>query len=108
MTTPAIPKPQSILSKRRIGLASVAAFIGCAACCAVPFLAAAGLSGGAFGTFASVFRPGAELIVGGTAFVLTLSALAVGNRLKRKATVGCGSACQRDGACCERETARSA
>jgi hypothetical protein len=108
MSTSQIQKPESFLSKRRLGVAGVAAVVGCAACCAIPLLAAAGLGSGAAASLSSVFRPGSELLVGGAAFALVLAVLAVRSRLKRSAMDGCGPSCMADGSCCERGSARSA
>jgi hypothetical protein len=96
------------LTKRRVGLAGVAAFIGCAACCAMPLLAAAGLSSGIASALPAVFRPGHELLVGGGVFVLALGATAVWSRLRGPGEPGCRSSCKLDGSCCDRGTARSA
>ncbi|MBN8616247.1 MAG: hypothetical protein J0L92_36995 [Deltaproteobacteria bacterium] len=107
MSTSQVPKPESFLSKRRLGVAGVAAFIGCAACCAIPLLAAAGLSSGAIATLSSIFRPGSELLVGGTVFAAVLGVMAVRKRMKSEP--GCGPACKVDGTCCDRGAkARSA
>lgn len=105
-SSPQISAPH--LTKRRIGLAAVAAFVGCVACCAMPLLAAAGLSGGIASALSAVFRPGHELLVGGGVFVLALGATAVWSRLKGRAQRGCGTSCKLDGSCCDRGTARSA
>lgn len=91
-------KPASLLPKHSLRWASIAAFLGCAACCAIPLLAATGLGSGAFAALASVFHPGSELLVGGALFVLTLSVLFVRSRMRREP--GCGNACKLDGSCC--------
>ncbi|WP_437276026.1 hypothetical protein WME90_32900 [Sorangium sp. So ce375] len=106
MSTSSIQKSEPIVSKRRLGLAAVAAFIGCAACCAIPLLAAAGLGSGAVATLSSVFRPGSELLVGGSVFVIALSVMAALSRLKKGEASGCGPACKVDGSCCERGAAQ--
>jgi mercuric ion transport protein len=105
VSTSSVQKSEPVLSKRRLGLAGIAAFIGCAACCAVPLLAAAGLGSGAVASLSAVFRPGSELLVGGAVFVAALGVMAVRSRLKRSAASGCGSACKVDGACCDRGAA---
>lgn len=97
-----------LLTKRRFGLAAVAAFIGCAACCAMPLLAAIGLGSGAVSALSSVFRPGHELLVAGGFFVIALAGAAVWSRMKRGGASGCGDSCRLDGSCCERGAARSA
>lgn len=93
--------PNPILSKRRVGLAGVAALLGCVACCAGPLLGLIGLGGGAVAALTSIFRPGSELLVGGGIFVVVLSAMAARQRLSRKANSGCGSACNGGGGCCD-------
>ena len=93
-------KPASFLSKHSLRWASIVAFLGCAACCAIPLLAATGLGSGAFAMLARVLHPGSELLVGGALFVLTLSVLFVRSRMQRD--TGCGSACKLDGSCCGR------
>jgi mercuric ion transport protein len=103
MSTLPVRKSESFLSKRRLGWAGVAAVLGCAACCALPLLAAAGLSGGAAATLSRVFRPGSELLVGGTVFAVALGVMAIRNRMKR--TAGCGPSCRVDGSCCDNGTA---
>jgi len=105
VSTSSVQKSEPVLSKRRLGLAGVAAFIGCAACCAVPLLAAAGLGSGAVASLSAVFRPGSELIVGGVVFVVALGVMAVRSGLRRSNASGCGPACKVDGTCCDRGTA---
>ena len=95
-------KLSSGLSKRGLGIAGVAAIVGCAVCCAVPLLAAAGLGGGALAALSSVFRPGSELLVGGTVFVLVLGASWLRNRFRRVGASGCAPSCSADGSCCNR------
>jgi hypothetical protein len=96
---------EALLTRRRLGLAGILAFAGCAACCAIPLLAAAGIGSGAVATLASVLRPGLELVVGGGVFALALATMLVLRRRKRRA--GCGSSCSVDGRCCERGTPAS-
>lgn len=105
-SSPQISAPT--LTKRRVGLAAVAAFIGCAACCAMPLLAAAGFSSGIASALSAVFRPGHELLVGGAVFVLALGGTAVWSRMAGRGQPGCGSSCKLDGSCCDRGAARSA
>ena len=88
-------KSEPILSRRRLGVAGVAAAIGCAACCAAPLLAAAGIGGTVAATLSSAFRPGAELLVGGVGFALALAVMALRKRVQRAA--GCGASWQVDG-----------
>jgi hypothetical protein len=78
----------STFSRRNLGLAGLAAILGCAACCALPFLAAAGIGGGAAAALGRVLRPGSEIVVGGIVFVAALAVFAVRNRLKRRASDG--------------------
>jgi len=91
-----------ILTRRRLGLAGVAAFIGCAACCAMPLLVATSLGSGIFGALSAVFRPGHELFVGGAVFVIALGTMAIRSWLRKGAAGGCGSMCAADGSCCAR------
>jgi len=83
MSTSSVAKSDTILSKRRLGMAGIAAIVGCALCCTVPLLAAAGLGGGFVATLASVFQPGSELLVGGAVFVGVLGVVALRGRLRR-------------------------
>jgi mercuric ion transport protein len=101
MSSP-IQNPAPILSKRRLGLASAAAFLGCAACCALPLLAAAGVGSGTLALLSSVFRPGSELVVGGGVFLVALGVMAIWNRSNSSERSGCGPACKVDGSCCAR------
>jgi hypothetical protein len=103
MTTPSVQKSGPFLSKRRLGWAGVAAVLGCAACCSLPLLAAAGLGSGAVATLSSILRPGSELLVGGTVFVVVLGVMAIRNRMSRAS--GCGPSCRVDGSCCDNGTA---
>ena len=93
-------KAEPFLSKRRLWSAGIAAFIGCAACCALPLIAAAGLGGGAATTIASLLKPGSELLVGGVVFAVVLGVMALRHRAKREQ--GCGPMCRADGTCCNR------
>jgi hypothetical protein len=106
MSTAQVQKSESLLSKRRVGFASVAAFLGCAACCAMPLLAAAGFSSGAVATLSSVVRPGAELFVGGAVFAIALGMMAVRQRVTRKSD--CNTICKSDGSCCDRRASKNA
>jgi hypothetical protein len=90
---------ESVLSLRRVKWAGLAAFIGCAACCALPLLAVALAGTGASATIASFVRPGSEFIVGGAVFAVVLGALAIRSRMK--AGSGCSSSCKADASCCE-------
>jgi hypothetical protein len=52
MNTSPVHEPDPILTKRRLGIASIAAVLGCAAWCAIPLLGAAGLGSVAFSRLA--------------------------------------------------------
>jgi hypothetical protein len=54
MSASKFEKPTSFLSKRRLGIAGLAAVIGCVACCALPWFVAAG-SGGSAAAAADTF-----------------------------------------------------
>ena len=95
-------KSQSIFSTRRLHLAGLAALVGCAACCAVPLVAAAGIGGGTLAAFTSLLRPGAELVVGGGTFLAALGVMAFLNPFKRGERSECGATCKVDGTCCDR------
>lgn len=96
----------SFLSSRRLGIAGVAALLGCVACCAAPLLVAAGVGSGVAGTLSSALQPGSEFLVGGVVFAGTLGAMALWGRLRRASSGGCGSACKVDGGCCDRSATR--
>ena len=93
-------RTDSVVSKHSLKWAGIAAFIGCAACCALPLLAAAALSSGTATAITSFMKPGAELIVGTVVFVLVLGVMAFRSRAKTKQ--GCGPMCKADGSCCAR------
>lgn len=84
MTPSPTPKSEPLVSHRHLSLAGLAAFVGCAACCTVPLLAASGLGGGAAAALSAVLRPGAELIVGAGVFFGALGVLAIRSRLRRR------------------------
>jgi hypothetical protein len=96
---------KSSLPKRCVGVAGTAAVVACAACCMPPVLAAAGLGSSAVTAFAWLFRPGSELVVGGTAFALTLGGVALRNYLRRSKAPACGASCRADGGDCGRDAA---
>jgi hypothetical protein len=83
MTEPQAPSATSLFSNRfsnrRLGIAGLAAILGCAACCALPLLAAAG--------------PGRS-----SSFAV-FGLMAIRRRLRRGS--GCGPTCNADGSCCE-------
>jgi hypothetical protein len=93
-------KSDPALTTTRLKWAGLAAFIGCAACCALPMLALAFAGTGAATTITRLVRPGSEVFVGGAVFAVAMAAMAIRSRLKRDA--GCGPACKVDGACCDR------
>lgn len=84
---------------RSLTWAGIAAFVGCAACCALPMIAMTTLGSGAAATIASFVGPGTELFVGASVFVVVMGFLMV--RGRAKASAGCGPACRADGGCCE-------
>lgn len=87
--------PEPLVTKRSLGWAGVAAFMACAACCALPMLAVGGA--GLLGSLASVLAPGRELIAGLVAAGVTIALLAVRSSLRRRS---CETACATDGSCC--------
>jgi len=94
MTASKLDESTSFLSKRRLGIAGLAAVIGCVACCALPFFAAAGIGGGAAAAVGHLLRPGSELVIGGIVFAATLGIMALRSRLKRP--TGSGPSCRID------------
>lgn len=100
MRTKEVMRSEPLLSKRRLGWAGIAAFVGCAACCALPLLAAAVAGSGAAATATSILKPGSELVVGLGVFAAALTVMAVRAGTKRKQ--GCADSCKADGQCCER------
>src|SRR6478609_2363833 len=91
-------KSEGFLAKRRVAWAGGAALLGCVACCAVPLLALA--TGGTLLTAVSaLIKPGAELFVGGAAFLATLGYAALRARNPGPAvTTGCGCSPSANGA----------
>lgn len=104
MGTSSVLKSESVVTKRRLGIAGAAAFIACAACCAIPMLAAAGFGGGVIAAASWAFRPGSELVVGVTVFLGAIVVMVVRSQLKRRSVQACGPACQVDGGCCDHGT----
>ncbi len=90
-------KSSAIITKKSIGLAGLAAFGACAACCAVPLLAAAGIGGGILSSLAGYIRPGADLVLAGLVGVGVLGVMAVRGRDARSG--GCETSCATDGGC---------
>jgi len=89
--------PQPTVSKKSLGLAGIAVFGACAACCALPLLAAAGIGGGAIAALAGALRPSAELVLGAVFGVATLAAVAL--RLHARRAAACDVACDVGGDC---------
>lgn len=86
-----------LVTKKGLGLAGLAAFGACAACCAVPLLAAAGIGGGVLSAIAGYIRPGADLILAGGVGVGVLAVMALRARARRAAA--CDVACEVGGGC---------
>jgi hypothetical protein len=87
-----------MITKKSLGLAGIAAFGACAACCAVPLLAAAGIGGGVLSAVAGYIRPGADLLLAGAVRVGVLGVMAVRARARRAAS-SCDVTCEVDGGC---------
>lgn len=86
-----------LVTKKSLGLAGIAAFGACAACCALPLLVAAGIGGGALSAFAGLIRPRADLVVAGGVGLSVLAVMALRARTRRAAA--CDVACAVDGGC---------
>jgi hypothetical protein len=89
-------QPQTPDTKRR--LSGLAAFGACAACCAVPLLAVAGMSGG-LSAVASYLRPSLDLVFAGSVGLGVSAVLMVAMRARKGASAGCEVACDREGGC---------
>lgn len=100
MSLPSTRTAKPVLTKRRIGIAGIAAILGCALCCAIPLLAAAGIGGGLATTLSSLLHPGFELIAGVAVFVVVLAGMLVFGRKARATESGCGPSCAADRSCC--------
>ena len=85
------------LTKKSLGLAGLAAFGACAACCAVPLFVAAGVGGGALTAIAGYIRPGMDLLLGGVAGVAVLGVMAYRARARKAAA--CATTCEVAGGC---------
>jgi len=96
LPTAAMSNTYPVITKKNLGLAGIAAFGACAACCALPLLAAAGIGGGALSAVAGYVRPGADLVLAGVFGAGVLGALALRARARRAAACdvsgGCGCA----------------
>lgn len=76
--------------------AAVAAIVGCAACCALPFIATLGL-----GTLASAFLNRERLVGAAIALVLVGSAAAFWHLSRRSRGTTCTEQCAADRRCCK-------
>jgi hypothetical protein len=85
-----VHKSESFLSKRRLGWAGIAAFVGCGAWCALPLLVAAFGSGAAV-TVTRFLTPGSELVALVVAFAVALGVMVIRARTKRDQR--CGPSC---------------
>ena len=85
------------VTRKSFGLAGLAAFGACAACCAVPLLAAAGVGGSLLSWFAGYIRPGADLALAGLVGVGVLGVMAV--RRRAASASSCETSCAVDGGC---------
>src|SRR5688500_15005394 len=88
----------SVVTKRSLGVAGLAAFGACAACCALPLLAAAGVGGSVLSTIAGYIRPGADLVVAGVVGTGVLAVFAMRAR-KAQQSAGCGVAGSAESSC---------
>ena len=86
----------AVLSKRGVAWAAAAAFFACAACCALPMIGV--LGGGTAASIVALMVPGAELVVGVSAAVLTLGYFAW--RARSRVRASCSDACRADARCC--------
>lgn len=86
-----------LVTKKSLGLAGIAAFGACAACCALPLLAAAGIGGSVLSGVAGLIRPGADLIMAGVVGVGVLGVMAWRARSARSAA--CDTVCATEGGC---------
>ncbi len=89
--------PSPVITKKSLGFAGLAAFGACAACCAVPLLAAAGIGGGALSAVARYILPGADLLLAGAVGVGALGVMAV--RARKQRSAACDVACEVGGGC---------
>jgi hypothetical protein len=86
-----------LVTQKSLGLAGLAAFGACAACCALPLLAAAGIGGGILSGVAGLIRPGADLIMAGVVGAGVLAVIAYRARSARSGA--CDTVCATDGGC---------
>jgi hypothetical protein len=69
----------TVRARKWAGIAGAGA---CAACCAIPMLALAGVGGGASAALTRFLRPGAEVVAGLLVFAGVLTATALRRRLR--------------------------
>jgi hypothetical protein len=81
-----------LVTKKGLGLAGLAAVGACAACCAVPLLAA-GIGGGVLSAIAGYVRLGADLVLAGSVGVSVLAVMAFRARLRRAMACEVGRGC---------------
>jgi hypothetical protein len=86
-----------LVTKKSLGLTGLAAFGACAACCALPMLAAAGIGGSVLSGVAGLIRPGADLIMAGVVGVGVLGVMAW--RAGGARSAACDTVCATDGGC---------
>jgi len=97
--TEAMSTTDPVITKKSLGLAGIAAFGACAACCALPLLAAAGIGGGALSAVAGYIRPGADLALAGVFGAGVLGVMAFRDRARARRAAGCDVACEVGGGC---------
>ncbi len=95
VSSPLVTKRSLSLS---LSLAGLAAFGACAACCALPLLAAAGVGGGLLSSIAGYIRPGADWVVAGAVGVGVLGVFSA-RAWKARQAAGCGVACSVESSC---------
>lgn len=86
---------EPVLTKRALGWAGAAAFLACAACCALPLIAVVG--SGLMGSLLALLSPGTELIAALIAGGATLAFFVVRARQRAKS---CATTCTLDRSCC--------
>ena len=91
-------KTESLVTRRSLGWAGAAAFLACAACCALPMLALVG--GGALASVAAMLSPGAELVAALVAGGATIAFFAIRSGARARS---CETGCAADASCCAPE-----
>jgi hypothetical protein len=94
-------KSEPLVTKSSLGWAGAAAFLACAACCALPMLALA--SGGVLASISAFLSPGAELVAALVAGGATVAFFAVRSAVRSR----CETTCSADASCCAPESRRS-